>query len=348
MKNRRLLLALMLLLLGAAVFGGRAWLYARHHVTTDNAQVDGRLAPIAPRLQGYVAEVRVEDNQVVQAGDTLLVMETADLDAAVAEAEAAVAAARARAGQEGGGELGARIAAARATAAAAEAAVTQAEADDVRAAADLERISRLAAKQIVPAQQLDAMTAARASAAARLAAARKQYVATEAQVQVAASAREGGSANLAAAAAALEAARLHRAWAVLTAPTTGIVSHRSVDPGALLQSGQTAMIVVPTTEIWVTANIKETALGRVAVGDHAEFTVDGYDGMRFTGRVASVSPATGAKFALLPPDNATGNFTKVVQNVPVRIAVETPPDPAHPLRPGMSVDVAIAIGDTRS
>ncbi len=345
MKNHRRFLVLGVLLVVAAFFGGRAWLYSRHHVTTDNAQVDGRLATIAPRLQGYVAEVRVEDNQVVRAGDTLLVMETADLDAAVAGAAATVAAGRARTGQQGGGELGARIAAARATAAAAEAAVTRAGADDVRAAADLERTTRLAAKQIVPAQQLDAMTAARASAAAQLAAARKQYVATEAQVSVAASAREGGTAELAAAEAALEAAQLHRAWAVLTAPTSGIVSHRSVDPGSLLQSGQTAMIVVPTTDIWVTANIKETALGRVAVGDHAEFTVDGYDGMVFTGTVASVAPATGARFALLPPDNATGNFTKVVQNVPVRIAVATPPDPAHPLRPGMSVDVAITIGD---
>lgn len=348
MKNRRMILVFAVLLIVAAVFGGRAWLFARDHVTTDNAQVDGRLATIAPRLQGYVAEVRVEDNQVVEMGDTLLVMETADLDAAVTGAEAAVAAARARTGQQGGGELGARIAAAEATAAATEAAVTQANADDVRAAADLERIARLAAKQIVPAQQLDAMTAARASAAAQLAAARKQYVATQAQVRVAAAAREGGSADLAAAEAALDAARLHRTWAVLTAPTSGVISHRAINPGALLQSGQTAMIVVPTADIWVTANIKETALGQVAVGDHAEFTVDGYDGIVFSGRVASVAPATGARFALLPPDNATGNFTKVVQNVPVRIAVETPPDPAHPLKPGMSVDVAITIGSATS
>jgi membrane fusion protein (multidrug efflux system) len=102
------------------------------------------------------------------------------------------------------------------------------------------------------------------------------------------------------------------------------------------------MMVVPDHDIWVTANVKETSLDRVQVGDLVRFTVDGYGDTPFTGRVVSVAPATGAKFALLPPDNATGNFTKVVQNVPVRIAVDEPRDPDHPLRPGMSVDVAIA------
>lgn len=348
MKNLRMILVVGGILLAAAIIGGRAWLFSRSHVSTDNAQIDGRLSVIAPRLQGHVSEVRVEDNQIVHAGDTLLVMETADLDAAVSEAEAAVAAARARAGVSGGGELGARIAAAQATAAAAEAAVTRTQAADVRAAADLERISRLAARGIVPAQQLDAATASRAAAAAELAAAEKQAAAAAAQVKVATSARQGGTADLAAAEAALQAARLHRSWAVLVAPISGIVSHRAVDPGALLQSGQTAMMVVPTSDVWVTANVKETALARVAVGDHAEFTVDGYDGITFEGKVSSVAPATGARFALLPPDNATGNFTKVVQNVPVRISVTTPPDPAHPLRPGMSVDVAITTGSASS
>ena len=101
------------------------------------------------------------------------------------------------------------------------------------------------------------------------------------------------------------------------------------------------MMVVPDREIWVTANVKETALARVRVGDPVEFTVDGYGSTTFRGRVESLAPATGARFALLPPDNATGNFTKVVQNVPVRIAVDPSRDPDHPLRPGMSVEVAI-------
>ena len=135
---------------------------------------------------------------------------------------------------------------------------------------------------------------------------------------------------MAAAQAALAAARLRRSYAVVTAPFAAIVSKRTVEPGALVQPGQTAMTLVPINEIWVTANVKETRLGRVAVGDSVEFSVDSYGGHKFTGVVESLSPATGAKFALLPPDNATGNFTKVVQNVPVRIRITSPRDPQAP------------------
>ncbi len=341
MKRRIMMAVAALVAIVAVAAGVRAWLFGRHHVSTDNAQVDGRLVAIAPRQQGYVAEVRVDDNSRVNAGDTLVVMETADLDAAVAGAEAALAEAVARSGGPAGGQLGSQLAAARATAAAAAAAVTRAEAADQRAAADLERITGLAAKKIVPAQQLDAARAARLAAAAELDAARRRQTAAEAEVGVAGAALAGGAADIAAHRAALDAARLRRSWAVLTAPVAGIISHRSIEPGGLLQPGQTAMMVVPDEDVWVTANIKETSLARVAVGNQVEFTVDGYGDLTFTGRVVSVAPATGARFALLPPDNATGNFTKVVQNVPVRIAVDSPRDPDHPLRPGMSVDVAI-------
>ncbi|HXI21595.1 MAG TPA: HlyD family efflux transporter periplasmic adaptor subunit [Gemmatimonadales bacterium] len=119
------------------------------------------------------------------------------------------------------------------------------------------------------------------------------------------------------------------------------MAERHAEPGALVQVGQTLMAVVPDSGLWVTANLKETELEGITVGDSTSFTVDAYPGRVFTGRVESLSPATGARFALLPPDNATGNFTKVVQRVPVRIAVEGGADAAHPLRPGMSVVVTI-------
>ncbi len=347
MQNRRTIVIMVILVLLGAAYGGNKWLYSRHHVRTDNAQVDGRLVPVAPRLQGYVARVLVDDNQPVHRGDTLVVLETSDLDAAVKRAEAGLAGAVARVGSHGdAGELAARVAASRAAAAAVGSAVTSAAANATQAAADLERIRGLAAKQIVPAQQLDAAEARDAAAAAELEAARRQQLAAEAQVRVVQAAQQGGSSEVAAAQAALETARLQRDWAVLTAPVDGIVSHRSVDPGALLQPGQTAMMVVPDSEVWITANVKETSLANVRIGDPVEFTVDGYGREKFTGTVTSLSPATGARFALLPPDNATGNFTKVVQNVPVRIAVTGPRDPDHPLRPGMSVDVAITTGTT--
>jgi membrane fusion protein (multidrug efflux system) len=136
-------------------------------------------------------------------------------------------------------------------------------------------------------------------------------------------------------------ARLQLSYSVLTAPSSGVVARRAVEPGALVQVGQTLMAVIPDGEVWVTANLKETDLADIAVGDSVRFTVDAYGRRSFTGHVESLSPATGARFALLPPDNATGNFTKVVQRVPVRIAVDGGADEHHPLRPGMSVVVAI-------
>jgi membrane fusion protein (multidrug efflux system) len=148
--------------------------------------------------------------------------------------------------------------------------------------------------------------------------------------------------RLAAARAAVDNARLQLGYTVLLAPTSGVIAKRNVESGALVSIGQALMSIVPDEDIWVTANLKETQLAKVAIGNDVEFTVDAYPGRTFHGKVASLSPATGARFALLPPDNATGNFTKVVQRVPVRISVDRP-DPRFPLKPGMSVDVTIRV-----
>lgn len=344
MANRTPLVIVSLVALGAAAWGGKNILYSRSHVVTDNAQVDGRLLPIASKIQGFIVRVPVEDNQVVKVGDTLLVLDARDLDARVAQAKADLDAALAMAGNgKHAGQLTAQLTAAQATAAGSGATVHNAEVNLRKAAGDLERIRGLAAKQIVAAQQLDAAQAAYDAAAATLEATRRGQAATQAQVGVASAALTGADARVAGARAALETAQLQRGWTVIVAPMTAIITKRTIEPGALLQPGQTAMILVPIEDIWVTANVKETKLGRVAVGDTVEFTVDSYGGHQFLGTVESVSPATGAKFALLPPDNATGNFTKVVQNVPVRIAIARPLDSKYPLRPGMSVDVSIRI-----
>ncbi|HMU62738.1 MAG TPA: HlyD family secretion protein, partial [Gemmatimonadales bacterium] len=152
---------------------------------------------------------------------------------------------------------------------------------------------------------------------------------------------QGADARLAAAEAAVENARLQVEHTVLVAPADGIVARREVEVGELVQAGQTLMTVVPSEAVWVTANLKETEIEDVTPGDSATFTVDAYPGHTFRGVVESLSPATGARFALLPPDNATGNFTKVVQRVPVRIAVQPDPGGEHPLRPGLSATVTI-------
>ena len=331
-----------IVVIGASVWGGKKYLYSRDHVVTDNAQVDGPLMPVAPKLQAFVTEVRVVENQAVKAGDTLVVLDARDLDAKIAQARADLAAALAMVGSTGhAGQLVAQLDATRALASSAEASVASAQAGYRKAAADLERIKGLVAKQIVAAQQLDAAQAAYDAAAAALEGAKRQQAATQSQVGAGQAALTGADAKVAAARAALETAEVQRSWTVLTAPVAGVVSRRMVDPGALVQPGQTLTMLVPADQVWITANVKETRLGRVIPGDTVEFTVDGYGNHQFLGTVQSLSPATGAKFALLPPDNATGNFTKVVQNVPVHIDVARPLDPKYPLRRGMSVEVSI-------
>ncbi len=331
-----------IVVIGASVWGGKKYLYSRDHVVTDNAQVDGPLMPVAPKLQAFVTEVRVVENQAVKAGDTLVVLDARDLDAKIAQARADLAAALAMVGSTGhAGQLVAQLDATRALASSAEASVASAQAGYRKAAADLERIKGLVAKQIVAAQQLDAAQAAYDAAAAALEGAKRQQAATQSQVGAGQAALTGADAKVAAARAALETAEVQRSWTVLTAPVAGVVSRRMVDPGALVQPGQTLTMLVPADQVWITANVKETRLGRVIPGDTVEFTVDGYGNHQFLGLVQSLSPATGAKFALLPPDNATGNFTKVVQNVPVHIDVARPLDPKYPLRRGMSVEVSI-------
>jgi membrane fusion protein (multidrug efflux system) len=313
--RRKIVFAALGVALLALVAGGvRKLIWARSHVSTDNAQVDGHIIPVLPRVGGFVAEVRVQENQAVQAGDTLVVVDDRDLRARFAQAEADLAAmlaqvsSRTRVGQ-------------------AEAAVARAQANALKAHADLERLEPLAAQGIVSPQQLDAARSATAAADADLAAAQAALLGTDARV--------------AAARAARDQAALQLSYARVLAPRSGVVSKKSVEVGQLVQPGQPLMTVVPLDDIWIVANLKETETADVTPGDVADVTVDAYPGRHVAGKVESLAPATGAKFSLLPPDNATGNFTKVVQRVPVRIRLDQPNDAAHPLRPGMSVVATI-------
>ena len=242
------------------------------------------------------------------------------------------------------GQAVAQLEATRAEAGSAKATVTAAEAQFRQADADFRRYQTLAATKVISAQQLDAAQSTRDAAAANLEVARRQAAAAGSQVTASGAAVRGADARLAAAQSAVDNARLELGYATLLAPYDGVVAKRNAEPGALVQIGQNLMSVVPEANVWVTANLKETQLAHVRVGDPAEFEVDAYPGETFHGKVESLSPATGARFALLPPDNATGNFTKVVQRLPVRVAVDGPADPIHPLRPGMSVNVTITTG----
>jgi len=349
MKRRRLPLIIVgVLVLALAVWGIHRYLYSRHHVSTDNAQVDAHITLIAPRVAGFVSKVLVDDNQHVDAGDTLVILDDRDLKVKLEQAEADLRAAQAATGSRGRpGEAQAQFQASRAQAGSVQAAVTAAEADYKKAAADVQRYRKLAGQKIVSAQQLDAAEATFNAARANLEAARRNAAAAGSQVSASGAAVRGADARMAAAEAAVDNAKLQLSYTYITAPISGTIARRNAESGALVQVGQTLMSVVPDGEVWVTANLKETQLAHIQVGDRAEFTVDAYPGRDFEGRVVSLSPATGARFALLPPDNATGNFTKVVQRVPVKIQVDQPPQTATPLRPGMSVEVTITTGDKK-
>jgi membrane fusion protein (multidrug efflux system) len=293
-RKRTVFVIMGIVLLALVGLGLRRWIFGLSHVSTDNAQVDGHIIPILPKVGGFVTEVRVDDNRHVKAGDTLVVLDDRDYKVRLAQADA---------------DLGVALAAVsnKARVGQAEAQVEQAQANAQKAHADLERIKPLAEQDIVSKQQLDAAEAAARAADAALAAAQ---------------------------------AALNLSYTRITAPANGVVSKKSVEVGQLVQAGQPLMSVVPLEDVWLTANLKETEIENVKAGDPVDFTVDAYPGIHFRGHVESMSPATGARFSLLPPDNATGNFTKVVQRIPVRVRPDKI-DPVHPLRPGMSVVVTI-------
>ncbi len=332
--------ALWLFVLGVVGWAGFRYWHGLSHVSTDNAQIAGRLVPISPKVGGHLSGISVIENQRVTAGTLLATVDDRDYRARLAQAEAELQIALAAAGKEGlDGQAAAQLAAARASAAAARANIEQAMANADKAQKDLERLRGLVDRKMISPQALDAAEAAARAAQAQLRATRD--TAASAGEQVAAS-----SAGLRAALAKVEAARALRDLAAIqladtriVAPVAGTTGQRNVVPGQLVQAGQPLLNLI-ADEIWVIANLKETDIGRIAPGQMAEVEIDAYPGTAFKAKVESLSPASGATFSLLPPDNATGNFTKVVQRIPVRLLVETA-DPAKPLRPGMSAMVSI-------
>ena len=322
--------------------GFQRWSYGRTHQTTDNAQVDGHIVPVLAKVGGYVKTVDVSENDHVTAGKLLVQLDDADYRVRLQQAQADLAAAEATGGGSGfSGQAQSQVQSAAGQRAALDAQIGAARANANKADLDLARARELADKQIISKQQLDAAQATAAVAHANLIAAERQAAAAGGTVNTAEAGVRVANARTMAARANAANSQLQLDYTRITAPASGEVSRKQVEVGQLVAPGQPLMSIVADTGVWVTANFKETQLATIRPGQPVEFEIDAYGGCVGEGKVASVSGATGAKFALLPPDNATGNFTKVVQRVPVRIAVTKPCAGNLPLRPGLSAVVHI-------
>jgi len=380
-----------LLAIGAGVW----WWIAAGRESTDDAQVDAHITPIAARIGGTVLRVPVEANQEVEAGAVLVEIDQRDYMVALeraraelADAEAAAIGARvgvpitstttssnevtAKGGVEGAeaayleAEQGVEVARTRLVTA--QARQREAAANASKATKDVERLKPLLAKDEISQQQYDAAVAAAASNTASVDSAQAQVKEAELGIRVAESrvsqagvGRQQASAQLKEAQTAPEQVTASRArlaaaeakvrqnqamvkqaelnleYSTVKAPVKGIVSRKGVEVGQVIQQGQPLMTVIPLDRIWITANFKETQLEQMRPGQRVKIEVDAYGGREFSGKVESLAAATGSRFSLLPPDNATGNYVKVVQRVPVRILLDEGQDPEHLLRPGMSV-----------
>ena len=395
-KTKRLALGAGAVLLTALV---SLFFYYHNRESTDDAQVDGHITPIASKVYGRVGQVLVDDNEPVKAGQVLVKIDPRDYQAAVDQARAALLLAESEARSagvdvprtrenvlSGTTSADAQLLGSQADLAGAQTTYEQAQTADLAwaqanvekslanaelAKADLARYLPLVEKGEISKQQYDAAKAnADATASAlkadreRLAQARRSVDVAMAQLEAAKARVEQAKAEVAAARAnvkqvsmraadaqakiakveqaraALDAAQLNLSYTEITAPVNGVATHKQVEPGQIVQAGQGLLVVVPLQNVWVTANFRETQLKNMKPGQKAEVKVDTY-GKTFSGRVDSIAGATGSVLSLLPPENATGNFVKVVQRIPVKIVLDPiPPDKAV-LRPGMNVDATV-------
>jgi membrane fusion protein (multidrug efflux system) len=365
----RVAVAVAIVAAGALVW----WLHARKFEDTDDAQVDGYITAVSSRVPGTVTRVLVEDNQVVKEGDLLVELDVADLDVALSQARAAVAQAEAAVAAE---QPTVPITATsnRATLQSAEDEVANAEADLEAARRDLDqalasdrfaqqqkdRSAQLLASNTVPQAEFDQRTSAADVARAAVAAARKRVDQRQARLQTARArlvearanaprqliAREAGlsvrQANLELARAQLRQAELNFGYAKVVAPVAGIVGKRSVNVGDRVQPGQQLMSLTQNGNLWVTANFRETQIERMREAQHATVHVDAID-RDYEGVVESFGGATGSRYSLLPPENASGNYVKVVQRLPVRIRLQPGQPEMERLRPGMSAEPKVRV-----
>ncbi len=323
----------------AVLIGGVVWWQAKQRFEkTDNAFVAADKASVTPQIDGFVAEVLVADNQAVRAGDVVVRLDAADLRAKLVQAEA-----NAQALEAAIRSVGDKAALEQAMIAQKAAAVAAANAQASLAGAEQKRYGALADKGWVSSQRVQVADAAADQAAASVNQAQATLEAERRTATSLTSARDQTVSQALAARAAVDQARLALARAEIRAPLSGVVGARAVRPGQYVRPGAALMSIVPLGEAFVVANFKETQLGRLRIGQPVEVKADAFGGASLPGRIDSFAPATGSEFALIPVENAVGNFTKIAQRVPVKIRIDRGAKFAAALRPGLSVSVKVDV-----
>ena len=350
-RNPVFIIILAILIIGGGWFGITKYIHSKHHEETDDAQVSADIVPVIPHVAGYVKQVVVHDNQVVKKGDTLLILDDRDYKIKVDEAEAALATAQTnlQTARATTAAAQANIATSQASVGTVDAEIEAAKVNVWRTAQDYERYANLIKDHSITQQQYEQALAAKQTAEKQLAILEQQKKQASGQTHVVAQQSNATAQQINVANATIkqkqvdvDAAKLNLSYTVITAQQDGLVSKVNVQPGQYVQPGQALFSVVHSNEVWVVANFKETQLNKMREGQNVVVTADAFPKHKFQAKLSSFSPATGSTFALLPPDNASGNFVKVVQRLPVKIDFTDVSDPlVKKLRPGLNVSVDV-------
>lgn len=335
-KSNLIPIILGVILLIGATFGIRAYLYSQKHEDTDDAQIDADISPVVARVGGYVDSIYFEENQHVEAGQLLVKLDKRDYQIKLEQALAAQKGASASSGVSR-----AQISATTANSTTAKSNIEAARVRLWKANKDYTRYANLIKEGAVTQQQFDQIKAERDAAQATFDAAQDQYKASLAQVGTTESQLAVTNTGVDQRRADVDFAKLQLSYTSIYAPASGTVSRKNIQKGQLVQAGQSLFNIVNDNSLFITANFKETQLVDLREGETVEIKVDAFPDQKVEGKVYNFSPATGAKFSLLPPDNATGNFVKVVQRVPVKITINADKALMAKLRPGMSVKVSV-------
>ena len=350
-RNPIFIIILALLVIGGTWFGISKYIHSQHHEDTDDAQVSADISPVIPRVAGYVTDIKVRDNQWVKKGDTLMILDNRDYQLKVDEAVAALEIAKTNLSSAKATTNAARanIATSRASIGTVDAQIEAAKIAVRRTTQDYERYNNLIKDHSITLQQFEQAEAAKQTAEKQLLIleeqkkqASQQTSAVAVQSDATASQVNIADATIKQRQVAVDAAKLNLSYTVVTAPEDGMVSRINVQAGQYVQAGQSLFSIVHSETVWVVANFKETQLDKMKIGQKVVIKADAYPDHKFQATLSSFSPATGSTFALLPPDNASGNFVKVVQRLPVKIEFSDAADSlVRRLRPGMNVEVDV-------